>query len=215
MKLVSKLDLKFLLSVLNVPATEIRKIDGHFATKGHICVLRNKLCPGDKIPKFDIEELKEEWRKWWMSLKPEWRLAGKSTDTDDTWPMSRMMPGTEAWKKVRKTGPYGVFLALLGLAIWRSASVAGQSSRREYGLLWRMSHGLWARSSRTWFSSCTETDQHIQVSLPCSPRPSSMGLQSDEAVHRTSHPTKRKLGISTSPPPSHVVQNAVCWALSN
>lgn len=37
-KSVSKLDLKFLLSVLNVPATEIRKIGGHFATEGHICV---------------------------------------------------------------------------------------------------------------------------------------------------------------------------------
>ncbi len=61
---------------------------------------------------------------------PEWRLSG--IVADNAWPLSRSIPGAEAWRKVKKTGPQGVVLVLFGLALWRSATVAGDSSRREY-----------------------------------------------------------------------------------
>lgn len=63
---------------------------------------------------------------------PVWRLAGKKIDAEDVWPMSRTMPsdGVESWKKVRKVGPQGIVLAMLGLAFWRGASEVGQPSRR-------------------------------------------------------------------------------------
>ncbi len=135
-----------------------------------------------------------------MSLMPEWRLAGKSTDADDAWLMSRTTPGTEAWKKVRKTGPYGVFLALLGFAIWCSASVAGQSSRREY---------VSALEDVSWVMGQIVKDMVPFVHRNRPARSSEPALQSEAELNgaavrrsstRTSHPTKRKLGISDLSP---------------
>ncbi len=53
-------------------------------------------------------------------------------DVADKWPLQRNLPDTESWSKVRKVGPNGLSLFLLGLAWWKSATTAGQSARREY-----------------------------------------------------------------------------------
>ncbi len=131
---------------------------------------------------------------------PDWRLAGKGIDADGAWPMSRTVPGQEAWKKVRKVGPYGVFLALLGLAIWRSATVAGQPSRREYvsaleDVAWVMSQIVkdmepFALRNRLTRSSEPASEPETELT----------GAAVRRASTRTSRPTKRKLGISEISP---------------
>lgn len=63
---------------------------------------------------------------------PEWRYSGLSDSPTDRWPLRRTIPDAESWGKVRKVGPYGVFVALLGLVWWRSGTSAGQPLRREY-----------------------------------------------------------------------------------
>ncbi len=174
-KSVSKLDLKFLLSVLNVPPPRQKsaKLAATSRPKVISAWLRDKLRPGDKIPEFDIEELKEEWRKWWMSLMPEWRLAGKSTDADDAWPMKQ----DDAWNGGVEEGPQDGAVRGISCACWGSPSGVLRVSLASH-------RNRPARSSEPALQSEAELN----------------GAAVRRSSTRTSHPTKRKLGISDLSP---------------
>ncbi len=87
----------------------------------------------DDAPDFDVADFGDEMRRWWSTLMPKWRYPLGSTDAaKDKWPLQRNLPDSESWSKVRKVGPNGLFLVLLGLAWWKSATAAGQGARREY-----------------------------------------------------------------------------------
>ncbi len=76
---------------------------------------------------FDVEEFSGILRDWWTSLMPKWRIpVGRD------WALGRDVPTGEKWTEVRKVGPGGVFVVLLGLSWWRSESAPSSADRRKY-----------------------------------------------------------------------------------
>ncbi|TFK79919.1 hypothetical protein K466DRAFT_504782, partial [Polyporus arcularius HHB13444] len=71
----------------------------------------------DKMPMpDDVEEYGKRWRAWWTKLQPKPRR-----DSDD-WPLPQTPPENEDhWEPLRRGGPNGLFVAIMGLAIWSSA----------------------------------------------------------------------------------------------
>ncbi len=153
--------------------------------------LRSKENPGDATPPFAVADLAKVLRQWWLLLMPEWRLAGKSIEADDAWPPSRTIPGGEDWCKVRKVGAQGIVLILFGLALWRSASVAGDSSRREYASV--LEDVAWVMNEMV-----KDMVPFVQRNRPTrSPKPPTVnGNETRRTSSHQSIPSKRKLGLS-------------------
>lgn len=56
-------------------------------------------------------------REWWTALQPEWRGGD--------WPLSRVVADGEVWTEVKKGGPTGFGLLVIGLNWWiRGAQTA-------------------------------------------------------------------------------------------
>ena len=83
----------------------------------------------DKLPVVAPDDFSVRWRAWWISLQP---LCRRSTDV--IWPLLRVIPeDVTDWDTVRKGGPGGIFLAVMGLAWWLSAvTEAGGSMQDVY-----------------------------------------------------------------------------------
>ena len=70
----------------------------------------------DCIPEInDIEKYLVEWLDWWMGLQPEWRWVEKSGNL--LLPLTGA-PSNEEFAILRKGGPSGLVVALIGLKWW-------------------------------------------------------------------------------------------------
>ncbi|KAI0038707.1 hypothetical protein FA95DRAFT_1452982, partial [Auriscalpium vulgare] len=61
----------------------------------------------------DVAEYGEGWRKWWISLQPEWRC-----EDAETWPPLRVEGRESSWSKLRKGGANGLLTVLIALTWW-------------------------------------------------------------------------------------------------
>ncbi|RDX40780.1 hypothetical protein OH76DRAFT_1305901, partial [Lentinus brumalis] len=68
----------------------------------------------DKMPvPDDVNEYGKRWRTWWTKLQPKPRR-----DSGD-WPLPQTPPeNDDHWEPLRRGGPNGLFIAIMGLAIW-------------------------------------------------------------------------------------------------
>lgn len=104
--------------------------------------------------------------------------------------------------KAKKTGPQGVVLILFGLALWRSATVAGDSSRREYVSV--LEDVAWVMSELVKNSvPFAQRDRPARSLQPAADVPTAADTPDGNTARRTSResrPTKRKLGLSDLDP---------------
>lgn len=78
--------------------------------------------PMSKIPtNIDLASLPEDTRRWWKTILPSWRVPA---EPEAGWPLSREVPADEDWQCARRGGPNGLFLVIMCLYWWRSASEA-------------------------------------------------------------------------------------------
>ncbi len=164
---------------------------------------RRKECDPADAPEFDVSEFGGEMRKWWSTLMPKWRHPSCTTTTDaakndSEWPLKRNTPDTESWSKVRKVGPNGLFLVLLGLAWWKGATAGGGGARREYSSV---------AEDVAWVIGNVVKDvipfasRERQADPPAPPASSAETTASPTAGTttkrgRTSRPSQKKLGLS-------------------
>ena len=156
-------------------------------------------------PSFDIDTFANQMREWWTSLMPGWRLPPAGCDTAETkWPLRRAVPDDEPWLKVRKSGPGGIFLVLLGLSWWRLRSVHGQSSRREYASV--VEDVAWVLKEVVKdLVPFTDRDRSTSNAAAPTAAPAAPAVHDLEAPATSRHgrelrPSKRKLGSSGASP---------------
>ncbi|KAI0696126.1 hypothetical protein C8T65DRAFT_533374, partial [Cerioporus squamosus] len=68
----------------------------------------------DKLPIPDpLEPYVTRWKGWWQKMQP------KSRHDSDAWPLPQTAPGDDnQWEPLRRGGCNGIFIAIIGLAIW-------------------------------------------------------------------------------------------------
>lgn len=151
---------------------------------------RKELVPND-APAFEATELGGEMRKWWTSLMPKWRLPPGGSEP---WPLQRNRPDVESWSKVRKVGPNGLFVVLLGLAWWRSATTAGQPSRREYSSV--LEDVAWVMGDIIKDMVPFASRDRSSAPAPSAEPAASTDVVTTSKRGRTSRPSQKKLGSS-------------------
>ena len=58
----------------------------------------------------NLTEFREQWKRWWISLQPPWRIKKK-------WPLARRGPINEL-ASLNVAGGEGLFLAIATLSLW-------------------------------------------------------------------------------------------------
>ncbi|KAI0743021.1 hypothetical protein C8Q80DRAFT_1192071 [Daedaleopsis nitida] len=73
----------------------------------------------DKVPMPDsLERYATSWCAWWTKLQP----TARHTDAETMWPLPQVLPDNDMeWDALRRGGCNGIFIAIMGLAIWASA----------------------------------------------------------------------------------------------
>ena len=97
---------------------------------------RRNLATIPGIPKEELDAYGECMRKWFKSWMPAWRSSGKS------WPLGREKPDGETWKKARRGGAGGVFVAVIAVGWWLNQASTAAARKQAWAvaddLLWAL-----------------------------------------------------------------------------
>jgi hypothetical protein len=74
------------------------------------------------VPVVKATEFAVEWREWWDTLQPSWRVGGSGTSQRDC-------PANADWKVLQRGGSNGIFIILMCLSWW--SKVATSPKLRE------------------------------------------------------------------------------------
>ncbi|EMD31605.1 hypothetical protein CERSUDRAFT_26235, partial [Gelatoporia subvermispora B] len=75
----------------------------------------------EKVPEIqDVKTFGTSWLVWWYALQPQWRLE-KRVSGNSRLPPAVYEDASGDWKTLRKGGPTGFVIILVGLAMWAKA----------------------------------------------------------------------------------------------
>lgn len=84
---------------------------------------------GSPPPIDDVPLFGSEWRDWYTSAMPQWRLD--TAVGEDNWPLGRDIRPQETWDGIRQSGPNGLYMVVITLYWW---SVAAETPDDVKGL---------------------------------------------------------------------------------